>query len=59
MTQALNVAVDEALRQRESLLHGLHCARAGRDDEQAARLEDLLETVDGMLKLVTLIHAQH
>ena len=59
MTLALKSAVDDALRQRELLLHGLLCAKADRDDEQEARLEDLLETVDGLLKLAALSETQH
>ena len=59
MTQVMNTAVDDALRQRELLLHGLHCAREHSDDGQAVRLEYLLETLDGVLAMVACNEARH
>ncbi len=53
MTFALNVAVDDALRQRELLLHGLRRAKAHDDEGQTVHLEYLLEALDDLLSIAT------
>ena len=59
MTQGLNTAVDDALRQRDLLLRAVLGAKAHSDEDQAVRLEHLLETLDGLLAMMTCIDARH
>ena len=59
MTQALSTAVDDALRQRELLLRAVLSARAHSDDDQAVRLEHLLEELDDLLTMMTCNEARH
>ena len=59
MTLPLNAAIDDALRQREVLLHGLDRAREHSDEEQEARLEYLLGTLDDVLAIVAAQEARH
>ena len=59
MTLALNVAFDDALRQRDLLLHGLLCAQAHDDDGQTVRLQYLLEALDDLLSMAMRNEARH
>jgi uncharacterized membrane protein len=59
MTLALNATVDDVLSQREVLAHAVLSANEQRDHEQAAQLEHLLETWDGLLAMVTWSEARH
>ena len=57
MTQTLSAAINDALTQRELLLRGVH--RAQEHSEDAVRLENLLETLDSLLAIVTCTEARH
>jgi hypothetical protein len=59
MTLPFNAAVDDVLRQRELLLRALDSAREHSDDEQEARLEYLLGTLDDVLAVVACTEARH
>lgn len=59
MTRAFNAAVDDVLSQRELLVHAVLCANERNDDGQAAQLEHLLETWDGLLAMMGWSEARH
>jgi hypothetical protein len=59
VTQVMSTALDYALRQRHCLLEGLAQANACSDDTQVAQLEYALETLDGLLTMVTCNEARH
>jgi hypothetical protein len=59
MTQALSAAIDDAIIQRELLLHGMHRAQVDSNDEEALRLEHLLDALDGVLAVATCGETRH
>ena len=59
MTQALSAAIDDAISQRELLLRGVHRARANNDNEQALRLEDPMDALNGVLAVATCGEIRH
>jgi hypothetical protein len=55
MTQAMNLVLDTALNLREHLLGAADYAAEHNDYDEAVRLEYALDSLDGLLTLVSIV----